>query len=246
MSQEPKSSHAGEVDPIRLRIEDVRREMSRRIERSERRRKAWLVGGATAAMVCAISLSVFTAMSFELDATALSEIGRGQVELSLPLGRERLKSYLESNAPQLVSSVISVLLDALPTLRPLVLRELDRNTRALTADFEEKLLQETGVAVRAARARIDADVPGATDREKLEKLVAWTAQEFNKNVDALLQEMYPQFAAEIERVRGRLVMLRDADASTLSEAEKREKEIIETLLRLIVRENAPKPSSKAR
>ncbi len=235
-NQEPKEPSRSEMDKLCLRMHELQQLVSLRVEKTKNKRRAYLLGGVVLAIACTISLSVLTNLFFKMDAQALTQYGRIEMERQIEANRGSVKSLLETSAPQLTSQVIGALMGTLPHLRPMLTKELDSRIRLVTADFEEKLTNEMKSTISASKANLDQEFKGLSDAEKMEKLVALTADKFNGNVDAILEGLYPRYSEEMTRIHDYLTMLREKDPSKLTEREKIQKELIQTLLQLMARE----------
>jgi len=235
-NQEAKEPIRSDSDKLCLRVHELLQLVSLRVEKAKNKRKAYLLGGAVLAIACTISLSVLTNLFFKMDAQALTQIGRIEVEKQLEANRGSMRNLLESSAPQLTSQLLGALVGTLPHLRPLLTRELDSKIKAVTADFEEKLTNEMKSAIIASKANLDQEFKGLSDAQKIEKLVALTSAKFNANVESLLEGLYPKYSEEMTRIRDYMVMLREKSPSQLTERERTQKELIQTLLRLMARE----------
>ena len=232
-----------EISELRERVRNLSRSVSVGIEKAQRKRKIYLSIGVILIGLMVVSFTTLTSMAFRLDAEALAQIGRHEVERNLPASREAMKEYLEARAPELTSHLLGVLVGSMPQIRPLVLREMDDSMRDLTKEFEDKLISLAESAVRSARSDLEANSQGKGDVEKIEFLVSAVTKEFNTNMDLILGELYPKFNREITQVRAYLVGLRDKDPAQLSPRQRTEREIIETLLKLIAHEQKDGPPS---
>jgi len=235
-NQEPKEASRSEMDKLCLRVHELQQLVALRTEKAKNKRRAYLLGGVVLAIACTISLSVLTNLFFKVDAQALTQYGRIEMERQIAENRGSMKSLLETSAPQLTSQVMAALVGTLPHLRPLLTKELDSRIRGVTSEFEDKLTNQMKEAIAASKAKLDQELKGLSDAEKMEKLVEVTAAKFNSNVETLLQDLYPRYSQEMSRIHDYLVMLRDKDPSKLTEREKVQKELIQTLLRLMSRE----------
>jgi hypothetical protein len=152
-----------------------------------------------------------------------------------------MKEYLEARAPELTSHLLGALVGSMSQIRPLILREMDESLRQFTKEFEDKLISLADSAIRSAKADLEDNSQGKGDVEKIEFLVSAVSKEFNTNMDLMLGELYPKFSREITQVRAYLVGLRDKDPAQLSPRQRTEREIIETLLKLIAHEQKDGP-----
>ncbi len=234
MSSNPNDRSNHEIEPLQARVHNLRQVLSRQVEKTLKKRKTYLTVGICLVCLSIAALGNLTRLTFALDAQALTEIGRAELERNLPGGRESMKAFLEGEAPHIVSGLIAGFTEAIPSLRPFLLEQLTEKTRTITQSFEEQLAQEMKSFIRSSKEDIDQELPGATDVEKLEKLVAVVAAKFEENVSSSFEGLYPEYAAEMEQIRMFLENLRTKAESQLTPKEKIEKEIIQTLLRLAV------------
>lgn len=225
-----------ELEGIRDRVQQVCTQVNGHIARTEQRRCVVLTIGLFLSVLCTVSLSVLTSMAFRLDAEALTQVGRHEVERNLPASRRVVRDVLEANAPEITASAIEGLISALPHLRPLVVRHLEDNLRGVTREFEDRLVELTDAAVTATRADLDREFPELSESEKLELLSATLAAKFKDNLTTLYEELHPRYEEEIRRVERYVLHLRDADPAGLSPKEQAERELIVTLLQLMTRE----------
>src|SRR6185503_17498693 len=119
---------------------------------------------------------------FKMDAQALTQYGRIEMERQIEANRGSVKSLLETSAPQLTSQVMAALVGTLPHVRPLLTKELDSKIRGVTSEFEDKLTNEMKEAIASSKANLDQELKGLSDSEKMAKLVEVTAAKFNSNV----------------------------------------------------------------
>jgi hypothetical protein len=224
------------VAALAARVDALTRSVTAELRRFERKRTTILAVGAALFVLCTVGFWTLTNMAFQLDAEALAHIGRHKVESQLPQGRERMQAYLERNAPEITSYAIAALEGCVPSVRPYVLAELDARFAGLTADYEKRLKDMLEEAFASSKAQLEAARPGLSDREKVESFVAAVGAKFNQNVENLYQAIYPDYAAQITQVENYLHGLKDAPADRLTPRERAEKELIQTLLALIARE----------
>jgi hypothetical protein len=189
------------------------------------------------AVLCTVSLSILTSMAFRLDAEALTQVGRHEVERNLPASRRVIRDVLEANAPEITASAVAGLIATLPHLRPLMVRHLEDNLRGVTREFEDRLVELTDVAVKATRADLDREFPNMPEAEKIEILSSALAAKFQENLATLYAELHPRYEEEIRRVERYVLHLRDSDLAELSPKEQAERDLIVTLLQLVAREH---------
>jgi hypothetical protein len=221
------------VRHLRTRVQKIVDAVGSRTRRTDRRRNLHLAAAGIVTALVVVSFTMLTDMAFRLDAQALTQIGRLQVEQKLPESREALTLYLKEKAPSLTSDLLWALVGALPELRPIVLRELDGKLADLASQFEDDLAESAAAAMETAREDLDARYPGLSETERIDRLVADVTEEFNRTMTGLYAELYPQYSREMRRVESYLSGLRDKDPAQLTPRERTEKELIQTLLRLV-------------
>lgn len=217
-------------------VSRLQSQVQKKASSAKRKQQTVFVLGAILAIAVVISMTALTRMTRQLDAGALAQIGRIEVQKRLPEGRAQVQSYLRAEAPHLVGQALRGLVDMIPRLRALVLRDLNSKVDAINEEFERKVIAQMTESIHKSKADIDKAWPKATDEEKLTKLVGAVAADFNTNIEAATNELYPAYQAEMSRVTAYIDRLCSTDASQLTEAEREQKEMIETLLRLIFRE----------
>lgn len=218
---------------LRTRVQRIVDAVGSRTRRADNRRNIHLAAAGLITALVVVSFTMLTNMAFRLDAQALTQIGRLQMEQKLPESREALTRYLKERAPSLTSDLLWALVGALPELRPIVLRELESQLEVLAAEFEDTLAESAAVSVEAARENLEARYPGMSQAEKIDRLVADVTESFNRTMAGLYAELYPQYSREMHRVESYLSSLRDKDPAQLTSRERTEKELIQTLLRLV-------------
>lgn len=224
------------VARLQQRIAELAAEGERRAASKQRRKHLTGVLGAGLAVVCILGLGGVTRLSQKLDADAVAEIGRAELVAHLPASRAALEGYLRAEAPRLVSESVHSLLALLPQVRRLVTEGLISDFETMNRQFEDEFAAWVELEVDAARARLEEDFPHMGDREQLEMLVADLSANFSANFAASTDALYPHYRAEMDRIRTELVALQESDPALLSEEERAKKDIIETMLRLILRE----------
>lgn len=236
MSSNQPENPTGDHKALSSRLQALENLISNLDRKHQKKRIIYWVAGVSLTVVCIFSLASLTSMTFKLDAETVTELGRLEVERHMPEGMKSLRGYLRQEAPHLVSQMLRALLGQLPQLRAVLVEEMDTRTQAATEQFEKDLRAAMTDAIRTTKKNIENDVPGASDAEKLERLVQGVAARFRKNVANASEALYPHYAAELNRIQSFLVDLQRKDESELSEREKVQKEIIETILHLLARE----------
>ena len=108
------------IADLQSRVMGIRSGVEAQTKACNRKQKIYMILGSIVIASSFFSLLSLTATASKLDAQALTQIARQQVERQLPEGRESVKAYLESEAPELVEQLVGSLLGMLPDLRGLV------------------------------------------------------------------------------------------------------------------------------
>ncbi len=234
MSTPPPNDN--EISLLQRRVETLTRSLATDRRRVERKRKTFVAVGGAVTVLCTIGFWTLTSMAFQLDADALATIGRFKVESQLPEGRERVHDYLVAKAPEITSYAIGALMSCVPSVRPYILSQLEKQLATFTAEYEASLGKLLEDSFAASKAELETRYPALSDAERVDKLVSIAAAKFNANVANLYRALYPGYAEQIKLVENYLLGLRNKPEHQLTPREKAEKEMIQTLLALIVRE----------
>src|SRR5262245_34881150 len=152
MSQE--GIPANDLTRLQTKLDSLRQSAGEALERSRRKKRISTVLGIALCILCALALGNVTRLTYQLDADALTELGRDALEHRLPEGRESAKQLLTAEAPRLVDSVLRGLIEAVPQLRELVFAELQDHGRTLTLELETRLVQELRQVIADSRKQI--------------------------------------------------------------------------------------------
>ncbi|HAK96628.1 MAG TPA: hypothetical protein DCM87_16955 [Planctomycetes bacterium] len=231
-----QNDQAMRPEGLEARLQALTQSLTTEYRRTERKRRTFLAVGATLMVMCLVGLWTLTSMAFQLDAEALASIGRYKFERELPAGRAHLRDYLVEKAPELTSYAIGGLMSCVPSVRPYVLRELDAQFALLAKDYETQLTRLLEDSFAYCRAELNSRYPNLSDVERVDILVGMVAEQFSRNVEEFYHAIYPDFAAQIAQVEEYLVGLKTTDAAMLTPREQAEKEMIQTLLTLIAKE----------
>jgi hypothetical protein len=199
------------------------------------------VVGGLLAVVCIVCLSAVTRLGRRLDTDALAQLGRAELVARLPDTRAALEDHLEREAPHVVRASLDGLLELMPRVGQMASAELTQHLAQINADFEERVVQLMAESIQGTHQRLAGAWPELSGAQRLERLVGEVAADFNATFAEAVEALYPEYELEMTRLRSRLVMLRDADAEMLSERDRLQREIIETMLRLILREGGATP-----
>lgn len=218
------------------RIKALRQGLARRQRTAQIRRWVYLIVGIAMLLVSTVALFSLTSLAFKLDAHALTQVGRLEVEKQMPQGRANLSSHLKAEAPNVIKQAIHSLMDVLPQVKAVLLRNVELRLAAVTEEGERLLRAQTAAAVPATRARLDARFPDLSDEEQIEKVVSIVTSDYQKNMNIVLNELYPKYVDQIDRVYGFLTEVCTEEDSRLTRKERIQKEIVHTLLKLMIME----------
>lgn len=236
MNETPDTPSPLSIEELQDRLGRLRIQLDEQEKRQTRRRKVFLICGFVLMGVCFFSLASLTSMASRLDAHALTQIARLELERHLPEGRENFAGYLKAEAPLVVRHTLLSMLGFLPEFRAMVVQDLDTRLTAVTAEGEALLIEEMRKSVQETRKRLDTTFPDLSDEEKLELLISQVADSFSMKMKTLLDSLYPEYVAEMQRVESFLSDLSTYDDSRLTRKERMHKELIQTLLKLMVLE----------
>lgn len=229
--------NAARVAELESRIAVLAADAELRAASKLRRQNLTSMVGVLLAIGCILGLGAVTRLGRKLDADALAQIGRAEIEEHLPASRAALQEYLESEAPRLVSGSVRSLLTLLPQVRRLVTEGLVTEFEGMNKKVEEEFSTWIGLELAEAKQRLHEDYPHMGDREQVEMLVADLSANFSANFALSTDSLYPLYQEEMQRLSRELVALQVADPATLTDEQRAKKDIIETMLRLILREH---------
>ena len=119
-------------------------------------------------------------------------------------------------------------------LKSMVNEELD----TLSVEWEKQFSQQVVESIRTSKTELDASMPNESDLDKMSKLVDHVSEQFTDGVTVAFRELYPAYAAKMDRLRSYIDGINTSDGVNLSDKEKIHRELIRTFLRLIVLENS--------
>ena len=180
-----------ESGALEQRIQSLREACSTEAQRCESKRKTSLLAGVTLVVVCIFCLARVTNLFFEIDAEALTQIGRIEVEKHLPESREAIQTHLNDGAPEFVARLIKSTLDLLTKARVHFVKDLDQRFADTTKTYEDEIQAHLLNAVRSTRADLDRTFAGKSEEEKLEALIAHICGEFETVIGVGIDELYP-------------------------------------------------------
>ena len=241
MSNNPSTPDRGvDVGALEQRIQQLHDTISQQAQGQRRRCGIILIGGGLVFLMSIGSLASLTANASKLDAPALMQIMRQRLQQQLPDHREELREYLEAEAPNIIATGLETLAGAVPEIRGQAVRHMREALKPLTQELERELVAQWKKRVNETCTQLAVAYPDTSQAERLQMLIAAISDQFKKNVETTLDAMYPQYAAEMNRLHAYLIDLQRKSPSELTEKERLHKEIIVTLLRLAIQSEAPK------
>jgi len=223
-------------DSIAARIKNLIRTVEQSRDDQQRRKKRTIFLGAALLSICGISMGLLTKKVSQLDAQALTGMGREQLERELPKRLDLLESHLAGQAPELCAQLLYSSLELIPRVREEIQNNVEARLEAVLATYEPKLEEVMVQALAKSKLQLKEGVPGETDEERLVQLVAAVGEHFKSATRVAHSELYPQYSAELNRVKSFLVDLQTKDASQITHREKIQRDLIQTLLQLMARE----------
>ena len=224
------------TERVTQRLETLEATLLERRQDYNKRRTVYMGVGLVLFALAIISLTSLTRLSSRLDAAAVAQLGRLAVEEHLPDSMQSLKQYLETQSGHVVRKVVESAVDGVPLLRAAVVQNMASRLRVISRELEKRLTEQMAESLGASRAAIDLQGPDLTETERLELLLKEVVNNFRTNSRIVFHEIYPQYVAEIGRVEAFVADLQAKDATELTTKERTQKEMIETLLRIITRE----------
>ncbi|RKY16115.1 MAG: hypothetical protein DRQ55_18685 [Planctomycetota bacterium] len=186
-------------------------------------------------LVMSFGMSQIVALADTLDVDTLAYLGRREAEQQLPLGREALQDSLQSQAPELVAAALRSALDSVPAVRGMLVGQLNTQLNSLHADFESQTIVLVGEAIRTARSSIDQAYPDSSEEDKELRVAHAAASDVSEGFRQALTELYPAYAGRMRQLVIHLERLAVTPAAQLSERDRTQRELIETMLQLAAR-----------
>ena len=233
-------------DPC-ARVRHYRAQLFELRQKSVRKQKVYQRAGIALTGILVVYLSVLTGKLFQLDAHAITEFGRLEVQKQIPGGAESLRSHLKAQAPFLIARVLQSILESVPTLRESVTKDFLAKNSVIMEQFEEQMTDIAAEAIRAGREKLDSMEGDSSDLEKFDLLTKAVLAEVRKEVSAAFLALQPQYTAELQRVQDYLKELQHKSEEELTERQKVHKELILTVIQLVMRhelEEAKRKSSQ--
>ncbi len=230
----PALTHT-DLEALRRRLQLVRTEIDTQAETSRRKYRVLIFVGILVVSSSFLSLFSITRAAAQLDPEALTRIARYEVEKQLPDGRRTIQVYLETEAPRLVSSLIDSLIACLPKLRHTLAEKSLQQFDGLNQQFEQRIGSKFSESLRRAKQHITVAYPDSSDSERMEHLLRLVSKDFNETLTLATGELYPLYHAEMNRIHSYLTDLTVNPEAELTEKERLHKEILETLLQILMR-----------
>ena len=218
------------------RVSEVDRRLRERARARTKRRNVTLVLGGALVGLSAFMLFRLTVQSRALDTDALAQIARTSVEPELPGARATIEAQLKAQAPEAVRGGMQALVDSMPALRAHLTKGLNEKFDRLNAHVEQRIQALAVETIRQAKEDLDRRHPDMSDAEKLQRLADDVAKKLRKAVPEALDAMYPDYAAEITRLRQEIEDLYRQNPSELTREEQIKRELLQTAVRLVQRE----------
>ena len=165
MSDQPNSKPT-QIDRLHGRLHDVRQLLGSYGKQNQTKRKAIFSFGIVLGILSVIGMVTLTSTAFKLDAQAITNISRLQIEKHLPDGRVSLSNYLKSEAPRLVSQTLRSLIEMLLHLRGMLTQDFDEQMIRITADGEKELMKQMEASIESTKSRLDVQHPDLSEKDK--------------------------------------------------------------------------------
>lgn len=217
------------------RLQRLRNEVAAQSEAARKRQAFVLMAMSVMAVVMMFGLSQVNQLATQMDSSTLARIGGMHAVQNLPEGRQAIEKVLADRAPELIAESVEVALNSLPSFRALLVEQVHSSLGEIHSEFERSTVRELTLALREAKMAIDRAYPEASDEEKF-LLVAKTAiDDFRFDFDRSLDDLYPSYSVPMKQMNEYMGYLAESEDHELTRAEQRKREIIETVLQLIVR-----------
>jgi hypothetical protein len=238
MSTEKNDSKTTDVEFLVKRIQVLKNQIEDKTRAKVRKKRRIIVVGLLLSLVFCFALTRLTLQGRELDADALTQIGRFEIQKRLPDTRQMLQDQLEQQAPYLVSEGFRALLEMVPSLRLYLLKDLNTRIDGLTEKYEQDLTVRLSESIRQGKARIDSKYPDKGDREKLELFLAQVSDDFTESFRYGIDGLYEKYSMETQGITDYIDYLYQRHPEELESQERIKKEIIQTMVQLLRREEA--------
>ena len=237
MSDENTNKEPSALESAEMRLESLNRQVHERANAKQRRQNILLVLGMGLSLLCIFAFTRITVQGRGLDAEAITQIGRLELQKRLPATMDAIQTRLEKEAPYLVRDGLNRVVKLLPRFRSYIVQEVNSRLDTLNSDFEKRILAVMADQIHTTKCSIDVAYPNLGDREKLEFLVEEVSKNFNKSFLSIMDSLYPKYASEMTRVRYEFVDLVKKKEADLTREERIKKEILITMVRLAKRSN---------
>jgi hypothetical protein len=225
-------------ESVEKHIQSLRRRIEEKTRAKVRKRKWVLVLGLCVALASCFGLVRLTKQSRELDAHALTQIGRLEIQNRLPDTREMLQIHLEQEAPRLVKECFQIGVDMLPGIRDYLMKDVNARIDSLNQEFEKTLVSLMAERIRLSREVVDREYPHLGDREKLEQFARHLSEDFTQSFGEAIDALYHRYAREMRETTGYISKLNQSRFDALTKEDQIKKEIIATMVQIVRKENS--------
>ncbi len=225
-----------ETHGLEERLAQLERRVEERTQSRRKRQMLTLVVGGGLALVCAFVLFRLSVQSRDLTADAMVQIARTQMEPELPGARATMEEHLIREAPTVVRNTMQSVLDTLPSLRVHLTRSFSKRFDQVNEKFESRVRDLMVIAIHESKANLDRQYPDRSDREKLELLGEEVAKRLKKTTDDALDALYPEYTAEMRRLREDIERLYTENPEHMSREDQIKRDLLQTMVLLAKRD----------
>jgi hypothetical protein len=187
------------------------------------------------ALITSFGLSQMVALADSLDVDTVAFLGRVEAQNRLPDGRLALQEALEEQAPEIVAAALRSALDSVPVARGMMIQHLNQQLDGIHTEFEDQTVRLVGETVRTARPTIEAAYPHTSMQDQKLLVARAAAQSVSEGFRAALTELYPSYASRMRQMAVHMERLAVTPLDQLSDRERNQRDMIETMLQLSVR-----------
>jgi hypothetical protein len=219
----------------RNRIADLNSKLDEHSVASRQRMRMIFGAMAVMAILMSFGLTQISTLANALDVDTVAMMGRQQVQDHLPNGRESVQSALEAQAPEIVEQALEAAIDTLPAARIKLVEHLNAHLDSINTEFEQAALVSMEHQIHQARRSIDAAYPDVPSPQREVLVARAAANDVTVAFQAALEELYPHYSGRMRQLTERVEQLATTPLDQLSKDDRRQREIIETILQLAVR-----------
>lgn len=206
--------------------------------RSKRTRQVVVILlGLASVILCSVTFHRLYKQSRTFNASAVSEMGRAELQKRLPDAASAVAQHLKERAPELVHGGITEVVAVMPNARDWAFRGATSKFADLNATFERQITSEMSRAIHETHESVDRLHPDKTDEEKLRLLMESVTDRFERNLSVGLANLYPHYSTEMGRIRDAIAALQRRDPASLSPRERIVKDILMTMAHLTALES---------